>query len=460
MDVKKTRKRWGLVCLATLIAVTTTWLYQQNPRQSLVEMIQQMEGEHWYRVSLNQQAVGQYRTAVLLDRTIRFVTEMRFRLDNTFETHIEEVHVFAAEPPYQLIRATHTQRRGPGHTNVLNARVLRDRGKLYAIAPTGARLPLTTDYRLTDYLDIELWLMGDSPKPKLSRKTKHIDFERLDIATKVWSIVERNNQGYMVRSANELGFAEIQLDSKFMAKAMVDRHFFLDRVTDEAAASIWRQRANSPHRPDFSITTAEPLDNPTKLSRLVVRPFGEMPWDEGTLLVGNSVSHIKVNPNTLASFLRETLQHPVSDELIAALASAVAQDTTSPLNRAEALIHFVHEYLVYEDLQHIQSVSETLSRRRGDCSEFAELFTTLARAARLPAKTIVGLAYDADNGVFAKHAWNEIAVDGLWIPVDPTWNQVRADATHLRLSDEAMAALDQSSISFKVVETEYVNAGS
>ncbi|MEC9285355.1 MAG: hypothetical protein VYC36_05215, partial [Pseudomonadota bacterium] len=76
------------------------------------------------------------------------------------------------------------------------------------------------------------------------------------------------------------------------------------------------------------------------------------------------------------------------------------------------------------------------------------------------AKTIVGLAYDADNGVFAKHAWNEIAVDGLWIPVDPTWNQVRADATHLRLSDETMAALDQSSMSFKVVETEYVNAGS
>lgn len=217
------------MCLATLIAVTATWLYQQNPRQSLVEMIQQMEGEHWYRVSLNQQAVGQYRTAVLLDRTIRFVTEMRFRLDSKFETHIEEVHVFAAEPPYQLIRATHTQRRGPG--NVLNARVLRDRGKLYAVAPTGARLPLTTDYRLADYLDIELWLMSDSPRPKLSRKTKHIDFERLDIATKVWSIVERNNQGYLVRSANELRFAEIQLDPKFMAKAMVDRHFFLDRVS-------------------------------------------------------------------------------------------------------------------------------------------------------------------------------------------------------------------------------------
>ena len=460
MDVKETRKTWGLLCLAALLAVTATWLYQQHPRQSIAEIVQQMEGEHWYRVTFNQQAIGQYRTSVLLDHTIRFVTEMRFRLDSDLETRIEEVHVFAAEPPYQLIRATHTQQRGPGNTKVLNASVLRDRDKLYATAPTGARLPLTTDYHLTDYLNIELWLMNDSPRPKLSRETKHIDFARLDIATKAWSVVARNNQGYIVRSTNEFGFAEIQLDPTFMAKSMVDRDFFLDRVSDEAAASIWRQRANSPRRPAFSITTAVPLYNPTKLSRLVLKPFGEAPWDDGTLLVSNSASHIKVDSTTLGSFLRETLHHPVSDKSIAALANAVARDTTSSLNLAEALIHFVHNYLTYEDLQHIQGVLETVSRRRGDCSEFAELLTTLARAAKLPAKTIVGLAYDADNGVFAKHAWNEIAVNGEWIPVDPTWNQVRADATHLPLSDEIMAALDQSSMSFKVVETEYFNTSS
>jgi len=45
--------------------------------------------------------------------------------------------------------------------------------------------------------------------------------------------------------------------------------------------------------------------------------------------------------------------------------------------------------------------------------------------------------------------------------VDPTWNQIRADATHLRLSDETMAALDQSSsLNFKTLETTYVDGGS
>ena len=173
------------------------------------------------------------------------------------------------------------------------------------------------------------------------------------------------------------------------------------------------------------------------------------------------MSHAKVDPITPTTYLRETLRHPVSHQSIKNLANAATQTTTTPLKQMEALTRFVHNYLVYEDLEDVRSVLDTIERRSGDCSEFAELFTTLARASNLPARTVVGLAYDANNRVFAKPAWNEIAIDGWWMAVDPTWNQVRADATHLRLSDETMAALEQSSpLSFKIVETEYVDAGS
>ena len=48
----------------------------------------------------------------------------------------------------------------------------------------------------------------------------------------------------------------------------------------------------------------------------------------------------------------------------------------------------------------------------------------------------VGLAYA--HGAFYYHAWPEVYIDegsgrGLWLPVDPTFNQFPADATHLRL---------------------------
>ncbi|MCH2335653.1 MAG: hypothetical protein MK316_00130 [Pseudomonadales bacterium] len=82
MSVTQTRVRWGLVCLATLILVALPWLHQHNTRLSIMDMLHQMEGEHWYRVSLNQQPVGQYRTEVHVDRTIRIATEMQFRLDS------------------------------------------------------------------------------------------------------------------------------------------------------------------------------------------------------------------------------------------------------------------------------------------------------------------------------------------------------------------------------------------
>ena len=49
----------------------------------------------------------------------------------------------------------------------------------------------------------------------------------------------------------------------------------------------------------------------------------------------------------------------------------------------------------------------------------------------------VGLVYV--HGAFYYHAWPEVYLDegrgrGLWLPVDPTFNQFPADATHVRLA--------------------------
>jgi uncharacterized protein YbaP (TraB family) len=45
---------------------------------------------------------------------------------------------------------------------------------------------------------------------------------------------------------------------------------------------------------------------------------------------------------------------------------------------------------------------------------------------------------------FGGHAWNEVVIDGRWVPVDPTWGQTEPDATHVTLSrrpsDEGLAA--------------------
>ncbi len=71
------------------------------------------------------------------------------------------------------------------------------------------------------------------------------------------------------------------------------------------------------------------------------------------------------------------------------------------------------------------------------CNEHTALYVAMARAVGIPARIAVGLAYS--RGAFYYHAWPEVYIDegrgrGLWLPVDPTFNQFPADATHVRMT--------------------------
>jgi hypothetical protein len=73
---------------------------------------------------------------------------------------------------------------------------------------------------------------------------------------------------------------------------------------------------------------------------------------------------------------------------------------------------------------------EALESKKGDCNEHAVLFTTLARAAGIPARVAAGVVYL--DGAFYYHAWSEVWL-GQWVAVDPVFNQFPADATHVKL---------------------------
>ena len=85
----------------------------------------------------------------------------------------------------------------------------------------------------------------------------------------------------------------------------------------------------------------------------------------------------------------------------------------------------------------LPSALEVLRTKVGDCNEHTVLFVAMARALGIPARINVGVAYV--HGAFYYHAWPEVYIDegkgrGLWLPVDPTFNQFPADATHVRLA--------------------------
>ena len=59
---------------------------------------------------------------------------------------------------------------------------------------------------------------------------------------------------------------------------------------------------------------------------------------------------------------------------------------------------------------------ELFQNRRGTCVGYATLLTTLARAAGIPARLVLGYVYV--DGMFGGHAWTEVLVGNDWIPLD------------------------------------------
>jgi len=124
-----------------------------------------------------------------------------------------------------------------------------------------------------------------------------------------------------------------------------------------------------------------------------------------------------------------------AEEIRAETAKAV-HGTRDPRLQAELLVRYVNALLEKKPTISLPSAREVLRTRIGDCNEHTVLYVAMARAAGIPARIAVGLAYV--NGAFYYHAWPEVylaesVASGYWLPVDPTFNQFPADGTHLRL---------------------------
>lgn len=123
-----------------------------------------------------------------------------------------------------------------------------------------------------------------------------------------------------------------------------------------------------------------------------------------------------------------TADHPKIRE---AAANAV-RDETDPWKRAVRLHDWVFLRVKKKPVLSIPTALDVLQSLEGDCNEHAVLFVAMARAVEIPARIAAGVVWSDEFGVFGYHAWAEVHV-GDWIPMDPTFGQLVADATHIKL---------------------------
>ncbi len=122
---------------------------------------------------------------------------------------------------------------------------------------------------------------------------------------------------------------------------------------------------------------------------------------------------------------------------IKAEAERMVNGVTGTRARAERLTREVNTMVEKKPTVSLPSALEVLRTKVGDCNEHTALFVALARSIGIPARINVGLVYV--RGAFYYHAWPEVYIDegkgrGLWLPVDPTFDQFPADTTHVRLA--------------------------
>lgn len=111
-------------------------------------------------------------------------------------------------------------------------------------------------------------------------------------------------------------------------------------------------------------------------------------------------------------------------------ARSIVAGREDTMERAQSIFEWVYRHVEKEMTVSIPSALDVLRTMKGDCNEHTYLFVALARAAGLPSKIIVGLAYH--EGAFYYHAWPAVYV-GRWLEMDPTWGQAAVDATHIAL---------------------------
>jgi transglutaminase-like putative cysteine protease len=98
--------------------------------------------------------------------------------------------------------------------------------------------------------------------------------------------------------------------------------------------------------------------------------------------------------------------------------------------------------------------TDVLRQRKGDCTEHSLLAVSLLRASGIPARRVDGVVYMVNqDGVPALywHEWVEAFV-GEWTQMDPTFNQVVADATHFGVGLEGNAEITPLIGQLKVTE--------
>ncbi|MDG2277915.1 MAG: transglutaminase domain-containing protein [Pseudomonadales bacterium] len=448
-----------MVLAVGIALIGSVWFWNTQNQPIHQRLAAGMSGENWFRIELEGRHVGYMYNHAKQSRngTWTFNSTTHFLLQNNSPNTINKQLTFAAYPPYPLQKALFQSASGDT-TEVLPAEM----GYIATVrrGTQTSQIPLDWSFSMADFLAFEAWLIQDQPNAEASFSVRDPDFEKLRIAQRSYRVLSKNEQGYLIETNSMLAPTVTQLDHNYRPiNLTMSGVFQIKRASELEAVAIQQMQSKTSYL--FSVDRR--LSDHTRINALSLKTHNATNVLPDILALTRGNRSTPADPNL---HIGEELKYPISARKIQKLLQqAVAQtkieSTTDARALADQLVALVHQKIQYSENNPAMGVLKALSRGFGECTDFADLLTTLARAGRIPARTVFGLAYrDGPKPVFMYHAWNELYVDKQWIAVDPTWNQTEIDATHIPLSDQQSAAImlahARKPIHFEVVDANYL----
>jgi hypothetical protein len=126
---------------------------------------------------------------------------------------------------------------------------------------------------------------------------------------------------------------------------------------------------------------------------------------------------------------------------IVTMAESTAGDERDEWQIALRLERAAHDHMQRVSYsQALATAAEVAESGEGDCTEYAVLLAALCRARGIPARVAIGLVYVSAAQGFGYHMWNEVWIDGRWMPLDATIGQGHIGAAHLKLGHSNLKA--------------------
>jgi hypothetical protein len=334
------------------------------------------------------------------------------------------------------------------------------------------------DFTLADASATEVWVRGQ-PAVGAVVVTRLFDpnAQKMDVQTN--KILSRKTS---LVSGVKVHFYEVETESKLHGVKTLSRYddqgiplsediqiFEMRRETEE-------QAKDTQYSQDMFVLGMVKIDkrigNTAKVAELVIEVKGKeaegfedgprqsvVATDNGRLVkLGKKYGkEQKATDEEIKESLTETNAYPISHPKIKELADMVTEGARTPEAKVAKIVAFVHGFVLPKMTGHAPEIHHLLKNRKGDCKSYALLFNNLARAAGVPAREVSGLLYVGDDGqAFGGHMWNEVVLNGKWVPIDASMGETEVNATHICFGAEDRASKNWfatlGKLSFRLVE--------